>query len=216
MPPDYAQQPNPNLPPGPAPTGQQPATFDFILNPNKPAKPPNILAQSSALIRILVVAGGFLVFLILFIIVKGILFKGPDFSGYVSIAQDQQSVINLITNASGANQLSGLPTNDQNLAATAELVLTSNQSQVITYLKQNGHSLSSSVLSQTVDGSITSELSNAESAGDYSTVFQNLLTNQLNTYINDINKAMPSSGVRGKALLKTLYAQAQLMVSQLS
>jgi hypothetical protein len=211
MPPDYPQQTPPSLPPN---------NYDFIMQPAQAPKQSLFKlpggGNHSIIIRIGLIAGGLIVLIILFSIVKSILIKGPDLSGYVTVAQDQQELIHLFSGAAtNTTSLQALSTNDQNLTATASASLSSNQSQIITYLSNNHQKIKTKVLNLKINSALDSQLTTAQTAGTYEQTFQTVVQAQLSNYLKDLMSTyQSSSGKKGRALLKSLYAQAVLLQGQ--
>lgn len=206
MPPDYPQQTPPS----------HPASYDFIMNPAAPPKKPLLPSGSNLAVRIGLVAGGLLVLLILFSIVKSLVVQSPDLTGFVVIAQDQQELIHLVSNTASNGQ-SGLSSNNKNLAATAQLSLSSNQSRVLQYLAANHKKVRSKDLNLKLSSTLDNQLANAQTAGTYDSTFQSIIASQLKTYISDLSSTYRSSSAKqqkGRALLKSLYAQASLLQNQ--
>jgi hypothetical protein len=241
MPPEYPQQPNnpyvppenplpqpTNTPPYPSPPlpptpkqqpMPQPGAYDFIVKPLKPTTPkrslPGLPTPNSLLLRLAYAGGGLLILLILFVIAKGIIVGKPKLDSFVSIAQDQQELIHLATNASTSTS-GGLSTGNQNVAATVQAVLGSNQIQITKYLSSNHLKTSVKTLGLRINTSLDTQLANAESAGTYNQVFQSTIDSQLVSYTNDLKQAYPEAGTEGKALLSSDYKQAGLLYTEAS
>jgi hypothetical protein len=232
MPPDQPQQPyppyqppqppvQPPLPPAPPqptqspPTGPHAPEYDFIMDPKKTSKGPLLPSfnSSSLITRVGVIAGGLLVLLILFALIKSLLFKGPDLSAYVTIAQDQQELIHLTSTAS--SQFLTLSSSNKNMAATINITLLSNQNQILTYLAGNHHKVSTKTLNKGIDANLDTQLTNAQAAGTYDASFQSVVEDRLNAYLNDLSRTyQASSGQKGRAILKSDYAQGVLLLNQ--
>jgi hypothetical protein len=228
MPPDYPQQPpqppaqqpwppQPNPQPGypPQQPDLHPAPYDFIINPAAPAKAASFKlpgTNNSKLMRVVMLAGGLLILIILISIIKSLIFKGPDFTGYIGVAQDQQELIHLFTSSAATQTLSA---SDQNLAATAEVSLTSNQTRLITYLSNNHQKINAKTLDLKLSSSLDTQLANAQTADTYQTTYQSIIQSELSDYLSDLTKTYNSTkGVKGRTLLKTFYAQGSLLLEQ--
>jgi hypothetical protein len=237
MPPENPKQPNdPYTPvqyPAPEPTNTpqyppvapsqppmpQPEAYDFIVNPEKPAAPkmqlPGLPSTNSMILRLVYVGGGLLILLILFVIVKGLIVGKPKLDSFVSIAQDQQELIHLATNASNTTN-NGLSTGNQNVAATVSLVLSSNQTQITKYLSSNHFKTSPKELALRQNSSLDTQLTDSQASGTYNQVFQTTIVSQLASYTYDLRKAYSSAGPKGKDILTSQYKQAALLYTDAS
>lgn len=211
MPPDSTTPPN----------TPHPASYDFIMNPQQAPKQPKLklpgAGPTGLLARVALVGGGLIVLVILFSVIKGLIIKGPDFSGYVTVAEDQQELIHLVSNSASNSSQQNLDTNNQNLAATAQLSLASNQAQVLKYLSENHHKVSSKTLGLRLNTALDTQLTNAQTAGTYDQTFQSIMQSQLNGYMNDLKHTFQTStGKKGRAMLSSQYNQAVLLLNQAS
>lgn len=215
LPPDQPSQ-NPVQPntssPNPDFSQPQGQPYDFIMNPQKPPKKSFFGGSTSPLIRVAIILVSILLLLLLLIILKNALAGKPKLDSYVTVAQDQQELIHLATNASQQQDLS---TNNHNLAATAQLSLASGQSQVLKYLSSNRFKVSAKTLALKVSANTDQQLASAEAAGTYNQTFQSIMQSQLNSYANDMKLAyQQNSGKNGRALLNNQYNQAVLLLQQ--
>ncbi len=209
-------QPYPQPQESPSP---HPAAYDFIINPAPPSAHtkylPGLPPANTLTIRVAYIAGGLLILLILFVIAKGIIVGKPKLDSFVSVAQDQQELIHLTSNTGSrsSSALQRLSTGNRNLAATIQVAITSNNAQTIKYLTSNHYKVSPKVLNLKVSSSLDTQLSNAQTAGTYNQVFQQILASELNTYSADLSSAYNSAGKKGKPLLSSEYKQAQLLLN---
>jgi hypothetical protein len=226
MPPDYPQQPGlpPQQPPQPPVQGPYtqpaPAPYDFIINPESPVARrstlPGLPPANSLLLRVIYGVVGLIILLILFSVIKGLIVGKPKLDSFVSIAQDQQELIHLATNAAATAQQQSLSTGNQNVAATLELTITSNQAQITKYLSTNHLKVNTKTLSLKQNTTVDTELTNAQSAGTYNQAFQQVIESQLSSYSTDLKLAYSSAGINGRALLSSDYKQAQLLYTEAS
>lgn len=201
----------------PPPTPNVP-NFDFILNPAPPTnatnKIPGVSGLTPTLRKVIAAVGVFTVLVILLVIVASVL-KGSSSSLPIeNVAADQQELIHVITEAS---QQQNLDSTDQTFVATASLVLTSNQNQLENYLTVNNQKVPKKVMASRISASVDQNLTLAQTNGDYDQVLDQVLTGQLQSYMRDIVSAYNSSkGPKGRALLKSDYSQANLLLTQLT
>jgi hypothetical protein len=171
-------------------------------------------------VRIAIILGGLLVLLILFVIIKGLLSGGGNTAALTAVAQDQQEMIHILTNGagtSGSQQQAVLSSDNQNFAATAQVSLTSAQSQLLTYMKNNGKKVSTKALSSGVSPSIDQQLTTAAGNSTYDSTFKGIMQTQLKNYETAINTAYKqTSGTKGRQLLIEEYNGAQLLLTQLN
>lgn len=216
MPPD----PQPPAPPAgmpsepsqPSAPGSQGGTYDFIVNPSKPKIGPGFNLPGSPVVRIVYIAGGLLLLLIIFSVVKG-QFSKSNFTPYISIIQDQQAMIHLVDSV---NNQTNLSTGTQNFAVTTQLSLTSSRSAMVGYLANNHKKVSDKVANLKISASVDEQLANANSAGTYEQAFQGVMKNKLTSYLNDLRQTYKQTkGKKGHALLQDDYNQAKLLMIQL-
>ncbi|MDB5170929.1 MAG: hypothetical protein JWO35_623 [Candidatus Saccharibacteria bacterium] len=191
----------------------QPNDYAFITNPDKPVRKQSLPGSNSPVIRALVVSGGLLILIILFVIVKGLLSGGSALPAYESIAQDQQSMIHLATNATQEKTLSGT---NQNFAITAQLSLTSDQSSIISYLATNGTKVDAKKLGIKVSPVLDKQLTDAAAASNYDRTFAQIMKTKLTNYEQALQQTYTKTkGPKGRELLSNQYKSAQLLVQQL-
>ncbi|HEY5153035.1 MAG TPA: hypothetical protein VII55_03600, partial [Candidatus Saccharimonadales bacterium] len=190
-------------------------------HPDEPVRsrsPLSLPGGSSVAVRALVVAGGLMVLLVIFLIVKGLFGGGANLTSFVGIVQDQQELLHL-TGSAGQHQgqVQPLSTSNQNFAATAQLSLTSSQAALVTYLSGNGQKIKTKELNLKVSTTIDTQLTNATAAGTYDQTFQTIMQSQLTGYMNDLKQTYKqTNGKRGHVLLNTDYEQAKLLLTQLT
>ena len=164
--------------------------------------------------RAIYFGGGLLVLLIIFLIVKGILSNNPGAALFTSIAQDQQELIHLATNA---GKQPGLTTSNQNFAATSQSSLTSAQSAIIKAILGSGAKLKVKTLDLKVSATTDAQLASAATAGTYDQTFQTVMNTKLEAYVGDLKQAYAKTGDKNsRALFSNDYKQAQLLITQLN
>ena len=191
--------------------------YAFITNaPAAPKQSPlaKLTGGSSPIRRVLLVLGCIIVLFIILSIVKNLVSSGPDFTPLVGIAQEQQELIHLATNAALQSDLS---TSNQNFVATMQLSMTTSQTKTIKYLLINHKKVSPKVLNLKISSTIDSQLTAAAAATTYNETFQSVAQAQLATYANALKQAYQlDKGKNGRALLLNCYQQAQLLQTQLA
>jgi hypothetical protein len=232
MPPQPAAQPQPGQPqviqptqpyqPAPEqPSAQQPQQqpYDFIMNPEQPQAPkqklPGLSPNSSLLQRLLLLGGGLVVLIIIIAIARSLLSPGTDYTGYVSVAQQQQELLHILSPEDDTT-FQNLSANNQNFVATASLSLSSAQSQLIQYLGRNGQKVETKQLNLKLNAQTDQQLANAATAGTYDQTFSDVMKSELEQYVNTlVTTYKQATGKNGRALLNDQYCQAQLLRKQL-
>lgn len=186
--------------------------YDFFLNPQQAPKRSRLSGNKLLQGRgIFVLAGGLLVVLILVLLIGHALNSGNQ-SPDIAVAQDQNEIARV--SSEGWQQAAQQTT--LNFAATVNTSLTSSQNQWLAYLKQHGHSVSTSQLNATKNVATDQRLTQAAAISNYDPVFIQVMQSSLQQYINDLKAAYPTVNPQGKQLLQTDYNGAQLLLQQAS
>ena len=197
----------PGVPPQPA------EPYAFITDPVAPKRSFSLPGAGSLPLRIAYVAGGLLILLILFSVVKNLAGGSSGTANFLPVAQDQQEMVHLVTIAT---KQQGLSTNTQNFVATANLSLGSQSSGLLQYLAKNGYKPKAKLLTQRISPALDSQLAAAVANTTYEQTFQDTMKTQLNTYLGDLTRTYSqTAGKNGRALLNSDYDQAKLLLSQL-
>ena len=196
----------------------QAPNYDFLSNQETNSSPPSFIPKipgnGSRLSRILVIAGGLILLIIIFSVAKN-LFKGPTYvPSFLAVALDQDELLHIAT---GASQERDLSVANANFVNTAELSLVSSENALTKYLASNKHNLSKKALSLKISSATDADLANAESSGTFNSTFVQTITTQINNYLHDLNTAYGADkGTLGRKLLKSDYTQAQLFIVQIN
>lgn len=189
--------------------------YDFIVNPATAPKKSLIPLPTggSILQRAAVVGGGLVILLIIIVIFVSLLSgSGNNTTPLVSIAQQQNELIRIAT-------VGTLQTSDQaakNFAVASQLSLTTDQQQLLTYLKGQGHKVSSKQLLATKSAKTDSELSAAQAASTFDSTFEQIMQTELTTYVQSLKTTFASTtGSNARKLLNNDYAAAVLLEQQL-
>ena len=188
--------------------------YDFILNSEQVKPSRKINLPQTKLTRIVIGLAAALVLIIMFGIISSLL-KSPSNLPYISsVLEDQQELIHVSSVAANESDINNV---NQNFASTATVALSSNATQLQSYLKANGQVLSSKVLNAKVSSLTDQRLTSAESSGDFNSTFNEIASSQLNTYLADLRLAYSkTTGPHGRALLTSFYNQANLLLKSLS
>lgn len=180
--------------------------YDFILNNNQTKKTINFQNKRS----ILLLFSGGAVFIIIIIIVLSSIFAGPaviNINSYTKTLQDQAEIVHLTSEVMNNTFGSvGLPVNLNNTTATTNVSLASQQSNMISYLKLNGYTISLATINLGINQSLDKQLTADYSNQTFKSSYQNELTSLLNQYLTDLSTAYKlSTGPKGRIMLKSDY-----------
>jgi hypothetical protein len=194
--------------------------YDFITHPQQPVRQSGlagIFSSSSLPVRVLLAAGGVLILLVLFVIIRGVLSSSPNLDAFVPVIQDQQELIHIVQGAGkGGEQQQSLTAANQNAAATIGASLTTSQSETLKYLAANKKKISQKQLNLKVSAATDKQLADAAAAGTYNQTFHDILEAKLAAYGSALDQAYKQGpGPKGKTLLTDSYKQFQLMQIQL-
>lgn len=182
------------------------------MSPAQTAKGPSFRLPGSPLVRVIYIS---VILIILLVVIKSLTGQigKSNFTPYIGIAQEQQAMVHLVTNAGDQDNLTPAT---QNFAATAQFSLTSSRNDITQYLLLNHQKVDPKILGLKISASTDEELTNAGSAGTYDQTFQTIMKDRLTTYTNSLKKAyLETKGKKGHDLLNDDYNQAQLLLTQL-
>lgn len=188
--------------------------FDFIMNPQKPAKKPVLLpGGNSQFGKLALILGGLVVLVILVAVVASLMGgKSPNLTAMTTVAQDQAELARVakLGESQATNQTLS------NAAISIDLTALSANQQLVSYLATNGHKLGDKELSLKRDSRTDTQLKTAEDASNFDPTYAGVLETQLNTYQHDLKTAYASAtGPKGRALLSSEYTAAGLLLKQL-
>jgi hypothetical protein len=167
--------------------------YDFIVNPNTEGKRVGLaagLGGNSFMVKIgLLIGGAALVMIVVALLLSALAPKG-NATGMTGIAERQQEMIRVSTNA--LQQQLASSQDAKNFLSNIQASISSEQAAVLNYLSANGTKLGSSTLALDHSTETDSQLSYAASANNFDSAVTQNLTSQLQAY---------------QALLKTTYAQ---------
>lgn len=211
----HPQQPYYGPPSGQAPN---PQNYDFIMGPGQQPKRKLPVGSSSMLMRILTVVIGVTVLAVIAIAIKSLFSGGGNTLPLTSVIQDQAELTHLATTATNNPVTKTLLSADsQNFALTVELVISTEQTQLITYLANSGHKLTPAEVAAKQSAILDKELTSAAAANNYDHAFVQATQSQLTTYKNDLTAAYKvTPGTQGQALLRADYKNAQLLYTELT
>jgi competence protein ComGC len=187
--------------------------YSFITDPQQ-SKPARKLPGSGSLLgKVVLIAVAIILLLIIFSVVKGLVGGHSNVDDFVGVAQDQQEIIHLATNALEEPSLS---TVNKDSALTSQLSLKSDQAATIKYLSSIHKKVKSKALDQKVNPSIDTQLSAAATASTYNQTYHDIMLAELNAYKGHLQAAyLRSKGPNGRTLLSKNFNDANLLIKQL-
>lgn len=195
----------------PQPTAVQP-NYDFITNPGQPRRAP-ALGGGSMRNRILIVAVGLIVLITAFTIVKGVVGGGGNKAAMLVVVQNQQALIHLSTDAAAQTAISTI---NKNSATTTKAVLTSQQAQLLTYLKKQKQTVPEAKIGLKISSRVDKQLTDALASSTYDTTYHDVIKSQLTDYGLAIRAAYRvSPGLNARNLLNAEYDSVVLLQKQL-
>lgn len=228
-------QPQQNPPFGQNPGGTGPDhdippqhDYGFILNPEAPPKKPLLPSlnggsggtASALAVRVGLAAGGLVVLLILFSVVRGLVSSGPNEQVYLSVLRNQQQLIHLTTQANTGNSGSQQPELSPDMAnfvATAKLSATSARRELVTSLSTGGIKINPKQLALGADPKLDAQLKAAAAADTYAPTFRDIMQAELQAYQASLDQAYDATkGSKGRQLLLDQYKQSELLQAQLA
>ena len=196
--------PTPAVPPG----NDQ---YDFIVNYGN-RQPGGFFGTGTSMkTRIIVVAtGGLLLILIAWIFFALLTNTGSVNSGQLITLVQQQAELARISKQP-ATQATGQTA--QNLAATTELSLISQETSLLQFLQAHGTNPSAEVIAAKRSSSTDSTLLSAQTSGTYDQTYTSLATSQLQTYAQTLKQAYAGAQSQTeRTLLNNAYDDAQLLL----
>ncbi len=186
--------------------------YDFILNSNQTKKSIDFKNKKSML---LLFSGGAL-FMVIIIIVLSNIFAGPtiiNINSYTKTLQDQAEIVHLtgevMNNTFGSLSL---PVNLDNATVTTNVSLASQQSNIVSYLKSNGYTVSPTIINLGINQSLDKQLTTDYTDQTFNSSYQQALTSLLNQYLSDLSATYKSStGPKGRIMLKSDYTSIGLV-----
>jgi hypothetical protein len=184
--------------------------FDFMFKNNQVGKPN---ARLAGLPKPLKIGLAVVVGIILLVIVSSLLSghnKGSTTAIEGVLARNAE-----ILRVTGLVQQQ-LPLQDpqtQALAATVSSSLTSDKTQLLTYLSQNHVKMSASLLAIDVDKTTDTSLQAASQNNSIDSAYVSYLKQALSKYQSDLQTAYKSAGPNGKKLLQTAFDSTNTLLS---
>lgn len=171
------------------PPQQTNSNYDFIMqSEQKPAKKLPLPGGNNSMVqRIIIVAGGGILLIILAIVFSAILSSGGDNKDlFVKVAQ-QQAEITRVADLGLASQNTEQTT--KNVTINIKLSVSSDQTQFMRILDENGQKLNPKVVAQGTNPETDTRLETASAAGSYNSMLATVLNEELIDYQSTLQEA---------------------------
>lgn len=204
------QQPQNVVQPSNSPGGND---YDFIQNtPSTPNKP-SLFSGNNTLQRVLVVAALLVIVLVILGIGKSLLGGKSNSPQMIAVAQSQQQVIALSTNAL---EVPGLSIENRNFAITAKLSVASDQRTILKYLSSKKVKTNAALLSKTNDAKASKKLTDSIANNTYNENFKIIMKEKMQLYQDSLVTAYRSvSAPKSKATLNSMSESNDLLIKML-
>lgn len=190
--------------------------YAFIMDTAKPSTKRSLPGGNSLPIKIGYGAGGLILLIIVLAFGKSLFSGGNNFPQFITIAADQQELIKLTTTATTSSTTVSTSAKTQAFMYTTQLGITSAQTDTLNYLAKNGKKVGPKQLATKLSATTDSQLIAAQTAGNYETVFHDVMKDKLTDYRSDIKATYATTkGPNGKKLLDKQYGEAGLLLKQL-
>ena len=196
-----------NTQPPPAPA---PGQFDFMMKdqPKPPGRVGSLLSgiPKPAKIILVAVVGLFLLVILYSLFFGGKTTNADQLVGVAARAQEIARVSTLVQQQS-AN------TDTKALASTTSASLSSQQKQLVIYLKSQGIKTDTKKLASRLDKNTDAQLLAAQQNNNYDQTYFNYLKTNLAAYQNNINTVQKGVGKKAQTILSTANTSVQTLLS---
>ncbi|MDB5168748.1 MAG: hypothetical protein JWO41_104 [Candidatus Saccharibacteria bacterium] len=190
---------------------QNQPNYDFILNPEKPQRS---RVPQPKLMRIAVLGGGLVLFLIIASIVINLV-RGSNATlpSLTSLIKQQQLLIHITDDAV---KQTGVSVANSGAAATIDLTMGSQQQELIDYATLN-HLKINAKQSTPDTTKVDSALQAAASGGTYNATLHSTLVTEVTNYRAYLQRAYSNvKGAHGRSIIQKDYDAADLLLKQLN
>lgn len=149
--------------------------------------------------------------IVLIILISTLLGNNTSAGGLITIAQEQNELIRVSTEATGNASLQGT----QNLIANIELSITTEQQDLLAYLKSIGKEPSQSTLALTKNSATDSALTTAQTNGNYDSTFMTIIRGELRAYSIALKQTFASTtNTAQRQLINNDYKAANILIAE--
>lgn len=193
---------------------QKPASpnpqYDFIMS-DKQASQKGLKLPSLGLPKPVKIGLAVLIGLIILIVAYSLLTSGKSSNSqlYASALARAQEIARVSTSVGTLAQDS----QTQNLAATTQNALSSEQAQITSYLAEQKIKVSTSSLAADDNTATDTQMQNAATNGNLPGVYASYLKTQLAEYQNDLQSVYKTAGPNGKTILNSAYNSTVVLLA---
>jgi predicted outer membrane protein len=195
---------------------QQPANYDFIMNPGTPPRKSMFGGGSSLAMRVLMVVGGvFVLMIIAAVLLQVIGGGGAKFNkgAMLSVVQDQAEIVRLGDRGVKDSTSQAI----KNFAITTSLSIKTEQAVLLKYLAENGYKPNDKTLVFKQSAATDTQLDEAKSSSTFDTAYAGIMKQSLEAYKQDLTTAYNSAKSDStKSVLKVRYSAADTLLVQLT
>lgn len=190
-------------------------SYDFILNPEKPAKKSffTLPGPGSSLVqRLAIIGGGLAVLLVILMLGYSVLFSKPDVSADIaSLSATQTEILRIAALANSKAQ----ETSTKTYAASVTSIVSSDKAAILDAAKKAGYTINTKDAPTKKNTETDKKLADAASSNKFDTVFTDTLTAELSSYSQEMSTLY--NKVKSKALkaaLNDAYSSSQLLIKE--
>jgi len=185
--------------------------YDFIVTPGKPPKKKIMGSNDSFVAKLVLIVGGTVILMIVIAVVVNLLIGGKtNVTDLIAIAETQQEIIRVATKNTTATDPTVI-----GVGLNTQLVLTTQQQKLITYLQTRGAKIGASTLASKKNATTDQQLQQATAANNFDNVFSQINIQELQGYVSSLKTSyINATSTKEKTILATDYNQAQLLLKQ--
>jgi len=187
--------------------------YDFIMNPEKPAKKPSLTGFSGNSFWIKIVAlvvGALLIMAVIGVGASLFIGNKTNLQDIVAITQTEQELVRLSDQGRGASDQSV-----KNAAINTDVSLKSQQNVWLSFLSKRHRKVKPAELSLTKDLTTDTKLKAAQASSTFDTVYTELMRTKLTAYAASLKTAYnKAANPTQKSLLANDYNQTALLLKQ--
>lgn len=187
--------------------------YDFILNPQKPAKKSNLgdVSSNPFIMKIAFILGGALVVMIILAVTVNLFFsKKTNLEVLVSLAQTEQEVVRISDMSNNATDQTV-----KNAAINTSVTIKTQQQEWVAFLAKHKRKVETKELSLKRNPATDNKLTLAKQTSTFDTAYTSVMRTQLQAYIAALKTTYQgATSKQERALLGEHYSEAQLLLKQ--